>query len=69
MEKLNNNKNQKVNWLNKFLFYFNVNFLQRIFWFIGCGNDWETFEYSYDKDYNKWVLQLLEYNNCNTHLL
>lgn len=51
------------NWLNKFLFYFNVNFLQRISWFIGGRNDWETFDHSYDKDYDKWVLQLLEHNN------
>ena len=65
MEKLKNNKkesNLKI-WLYKFLFYFNINFLQRIFWFVGCGNDWETFNNSYDKDYNNWVLQLLEHNN------
>lgn len=51
------------NWLNKFLFYLDVNFIQRIFWIVGISNTWDILEEDYNEEFDAYVLKLLDYND------
>ena len=51
------------NWLNKFLFYLNVNVIQRIFWIVGISNTWDILEEDYNEEFDSYVLKLLDYND------
>ena len=49
--------------IKKFLFYLNVNVIQRIFWIVGKYNTWDILEEKYNEEFDAYVLKLLDYNN------
>lgn len=49
--------------IKKFLFYLNVNVIQRIFWIVGISNTWDILEEKYNEEFDAYVLKLLDYND------